>query len=325
MRIVVTHSDAIRATPPDGYAGIARIAWATACEFANLGARVRLFAPRLAADASVYAAIEEVVEGWPREGALREADAVYVMDADAMVRSGDALRGYRGGPIVLEENAPWLWPPQGGPLFHVVYRADRLPHYPAGRAWLCDQVVSRDEVGPPGPPEGYVLWMGRIHAEKGIESLLTFAYALPQVPIVVAGPEQTRRHRWPPNVQLVGEVSGEAKRKLFVGADALLYTVSAMWTGAGEGVLTEAIACGIPVLAQTFSRGTPATRLVIDGWNGFTHPDAGALARLYPHALDLDRGAIHRHAWARLAPEVVAADRLRRIAEARHSLGLSAV
>lgn len=90
----------------------------------------------------------------------------------------------------------------------------------------------------------------------------------------------------------------------------------AWWIAAGEGVLAEAAACGVPILAQNFVRGTPATRCVIDGFNGFLHHDAGALARLYPNVLSTDRLALHRHAWARMAPRRVAEDRLERMQRA---------
>lgn len=311
--IVVVHGDSLSSTPPVGYSGLARIAWGAALELAGLGVEVRLYAPHLLDDPQVYRTLASAREGWPTPADVAGADALYVIDSNAMHFSQAAARSFSRGPVVIEENAPWTYPQTQPNLYHVVYRADRLRLYPPGHAWLCDQVLPSDEVGPPAPPQGYVLWMGRIHHEKGVESLITFARALPGLPILVAGPEQTRCHAWPPNIRLIGEVTGIAKRALLAGADALLYTVSPWWIGAGEGVLAEAAACGVPILAQNFVRGTPATRCVIDGFNGFLHHDVGALARLYPHVLSMDRLALHRHAWARMAPRRVAEDRLERM------------
>lgn len=311
-RLAIVVGDRSIATPPIGYGGLTRLAYAVAIECAALGIAVTLFAPLFRDDPALYRGLEGVGTFPPNTEALSTFDAIYCVDTTGLAACAAALTVLSDKVFVLEENAPWLWSDTRPNLYHVLFRADRIPRLPQGRTWLVDQVLSRDEVGPPALPEGYVLWLGRIHRDKGIEGIISFAEAVPDVRVRLAGPLAVRR-RWPPNVALIGEVAGAEKRALLTGADALLYTVSSMWTGAGEGVLTEALACGLPILAQAAGPGTPASRCVVDGVNGFVHPDAAALARLLPLAQRMDRVGNHRLAWTRLNPTHVAADRIRRI------------
>ena len=227
--------------------------------------------------------------------------------------------------FVVEHNAPWMVGPRAPNVRHIVFRADRLGGVGSQEFWLCDQVLIREEVGPPLEPGGYVLWLGRIHRDKGLQSVITFATCLPDTKVIVAGPSHDAEPDWPANVRRIGETGGTRKRELLCAADAFLYTVSPDWLGAGEGTLAEAAACGIPILAQTYGRACPVVRCVMDGYNGYRHHDAGTLARLFPAVRRLDRKELHDVMWARLDPATVIRDRLERIQRAHSSLQASAV
>ena len=72
-------------------------------------------------------------------------------------------------------------------------------------------------------------------------------------------------------VRYIGEV-GEEKRDLFAGARALLMPIR--WPEPFGLVMTEAMACGTPVIA--FPEGS-APELVIDGETGFVVDDEDAM------------------------------------------------
>jgi glycosyltransferase involved in cell wall biosynthesis len=139
------------------------------------------------------------------------------------------------------------------------------------RAWPLEQCK-----------QDYLLWIGRITAEKGPHRAIRAARAA-GMPLVLAGVVQPRQqaffdrevapHLDGERVRFVGEVAGEVKRSLFANARALLMPIR--WNEPFGMVMVEALACGTPVIA--FPEGA-ARELVIDGRTGFLVEDEPAMA-----------------------------------------------
>lgn len=305
-RACVINPEWLVTTPPTGYGAATRLAFAAARELGALGISTHLYAPRIVDDPGAYPGISAVFERTPTVEELEDTDVVYLVDdRDAYRRCPLPPERWPQVLYFCEDGGLSPQPPRGPNIVHVVFRGDRLPRFPPGRARLGDHILMREEIGPPQAPQGYVAWIGRICRDKGLDALVSFAEAVPEVRVRVAGPVLEQR-RWPKNIELIGEVGGAEKRKFLTGADAFLYTVNSRFIGSGEITLTEAASCGIPILAQSFSPGTPANRCVIDRDSGFVHSDPRVLARLLPLAREMDRHAIHRRAFPRYAPSQVA-------------------
>lgn len=130
--------------------------------------------------------------------------------------------------------------------------------------------------------EDYVLWIGRMTAEKGPHRAIAAARAA-GVPLVLAGVIQPGQqsffdrevapHIDGDRVKFLGEVAGALKRSVFAGARALLMPIR--WEEPFGMVMVEALACGTPVIA--FPAGA-ASELVVDGRTGFLVRDESAMA-----------------------------------------------
>lgn len=121
--------------------------------------------------------------------------------------------------------------------------------------------------------DDYLLWVGRITAEKGPHRAIAAARAA-GVPLVLAGVIQPGEqaffnreiapHIDGEDVRFLGEIGGAVKLAAFAGARALLMPIR--WEEPFGMVMVEALACGTPVIA--FAEGA-ARELVRDGKTGF--------------------------------------------------------
>jgi glycosyltransferase involved in cell wall biosynthesis len=128
----------------------------------------------------------------------------------------------------------------------------------------------------------YLLWIGRMVAEKGPHRAIAAALGA-GVPLVLAGVIQPGQQAFfdsevAPHIdgdraRFVGEVSGFVKRSLFAGARALLVPIR--WEEPFGMVMVEALACGTPVIA--FPEGA-ARELVVDATTGFLVNDVPAMS-----------------------------------------------
>jgi glycosyltransferase involved in cell wall biosynthesis len=125
--------------------------------------------------------------------------------------------------------------------------------------------------------DDYLLWIGRMTADKGPHRAITAA-KLAGVPLVLAGVIQPGQedffereiapHIDGEDVRFVGEVGGSTKRSLFAGARGLLMPIR--WAEPFGMVMVEALASGTPVIA--FPEGA-AQDVVVDGITGFLVDD----------------------------------------------------
>jgi glycosyltransferase involved in cell wall biosynthesis len=135
--------------------------------------------------------------------------------------------------------------------------------------------------------ENFLLFLGRAHPDKGILRAVLAAREA-GVPLVlavkVANPEE--EEHWtnevvptlPPDAIVLGEVEGPQKLELLSSARAVLFPID--WDEPFGLVMTEAMACGTPVIATP--RGS-VPEVVDDGVTGFivpveSYPEDAALA-----------------------------------------------
>jgi glycosyltransferase involved in cell wall biosynthesis len=156
----------------------------------------------------------------------------------------------------------------------------------------------------------YVLWMGRMVADKGAHRAITAARQA-NVPLVVAGPVQPGQrpffdaeiapHVDGRSVRYVEEVGGERKRELFAHASALLMPIR--WPEPFGMVMVEAMACGTPVVA--FPEGS-VPEIVVDGESGFIVRDEEEMAAAIGRVNELDPERCRATVAERFAIDVVA-------------------
>jgi glycosyltransferase involved in cell wall biosynthesis len=138
----------------------------------------------------------------------------------------------------------------------------------------------------------YLLWVGRMTTEKGPHRAIAAA-RMAGMRLVLAGPVQPGQERFferavAPHldgrrVTYAGEVSGEAKRRLFARAHALLMPIR--WPEPFGMVMLEAMVCGTCVIA--FPEGA-ARELVRAGTTGFLVDDEEHMARACERAAEID-------------------------------------
>ncbi|MEX2585332.1 MAG: glycosyltransferase family 4 protein [Balneolaceae bacterium] len=122
-------------------------------------------------------------------------------------------------------------------------------------------------------PEEYLLWMGRISPEKGLEDALEVCKES-GIPLRIAGKREERayweelaaRYQGAP-FHYEGFLPTASLQKLIGGARALLMTPK--WDEAFGIVAVESLACGTPVIS--YQRGGPA-EIIEDGKQGWLTP-----------------------------------------------------
>ena len=157
--------------------------------------------------------------------------------------------------------------------------------------------------------EDYVLWIGRMSPDKGPHRAIAAAREA-GTRLILAGPvqpgqEEFFREEVEPDlghdgVEYVGEADGEAKRRLYQGARALLMPIR--WQEPFGLVLVEALASGTPVIA--FPEGS-APEVVEHGRTGFIVDDEHAMAAAIGHLSDLDPAECRRSCEERFSVDAV--------------------
>ena len=123
--------------------------------------------------------------------------------------------------------------------------------------------------------EGYLLYFGRLSAEKGVYELLRAMARLPHIPKVIAGdgPERPRLESLARELNLnqvlfAGKVQGEELQKLIAGCSFSVFPSHAYET-MGKSIL-ESYAWGRPVIASDLGS---RRELVQHGVTGLLYPD----------------------------------------------------
>ena len=140
--------------------------------------------------------------------------------------------------------------------------------------------------------DDYLLFLGRLCAEKGTHTAIAVAHAL-EMPLVLAGKidpldaayvrEQVMPHVDGRQVRYIGEVTGQAKWDLLAGARCLLFPIE--WPEPFGLVMIEAMACGTPVVA---TRWGSVPEVVAHGKTGWIADDFEGLLEGVRHAASMD-------------------------------------
>jgi len=152
---------------------------------------------------------------------------------------------------------------------------------------------------------GYVLFLGRMHPDKGAHRAIAAARAA-GLEIVLAAKmwEPAERRYFAERVKpllgrdavYVGECGAEEKFELLAGARALVNPIR--WPEPFGLVMAEALACGTPVVA--FREGA-APEIVDHGTTGFLSIDEDDLAASLSRIGEIDRGACRAAAESRFS------------------------
>ncbi len=292
--------------PPPGYGGIEAVVDLICRELVRRGHEVTLFAaPGSQSTAEVRALLDRAHPG-EIERALHEADHV----ARAFEAIDHARRRGRPFDIVHDHcgfTAFAMADRLMTPLVHTLHGpftpdTERFYAHHAAKAHVVAISRAQLQAAPaalrvagvvPNPIDAadwplvrdkdpYLLWVGRMTAEKGPHRAIAAARAA-GMRLVLAGPVQPGQetffkrevapHVDDDRISYVGEVGGEAKKRLFSRARALLMPIR--WPEPFGMVMLEAMVCGTPVIA--FPEGA-ARELVAPADTGFLVEDEQAMA-----------------------------------------------
>ena len=330
--------------PPPGYGGIEQVIALLAAELTARGNEVALFAaPGTESAAKVLTPLEGP---HPDEIEMSLYEADHVASAFARIeeseRGFDVIHDHCGftafafadridmpvvhtlhGPFTDETTA--FYARHGHKAKAVAlsrYQAEQAPAELDVVAVIGNPIVV-DEFPFSGEPGDYLLWIGRLNDDKGPQRAIAAAREAGQA-LVIAGPVQPGQeeffavevepHLDGERIRYIGEV-GDEKGKLYAGASALLMPIR--WPEPFGLVMTEAMACGTPVIA--FPEGS-APELVLDGETGFVVRDEGEMAAAIGRLGELDRARCRDSARERFDVSAVAESYEHAYTEVTHML-----
>lgn len=156
-------------------------------------------------------------------------------------------------------------------------------------------------------PEDYLVFLGRFTPGKGILQAIEVARrAGLKLKLAAAETEyyleEVKQHVDGEQIEYVGELGHADKVRLLGGARALLYPIQ---TPEPFGlVMTEAMACGTPVVA--LNKGA-VPEIVIDGLSGYVAETLDEMVERLPATMALPRAAVRQHAAAHFSVEAMTA------------------
>jgi glycosyltransferase involved in cell wall biosynthesis len=158
----------------------------------------------------------------------------------------------------------------------------------------------------------YLVFLGRICAEKGVERAIEIATRAGRELKVAAKVDDADREYFEarirhllerPNIHFVGEVNDAEKAELLGGALALLFPID--WPEPFGLTMIEAMACGTPVLA--WRRGS-VPEIVKDGVNGRIVDSIPEAVAVIDELAALDRSKVRASFECRFSVERMTAD-----------------
>lgn len=147
--------------------------------------------------------------------------------------------------------------------------------YPAERIDVIPNMIDVPAEAPAWTAGKFVGFVGRLSAEKGIDTLFAAAARLPQVPFRLAGSlgEYAGRTDIPANVHLLGNLEPEALAQFY--REAAMIVTPSIWFEGFPGVVIEAMAEARPVVISDIG-GLP--ELVDGGKAGVLAPPGDVVA-----------------------------------------------
>jgi glycosyltransferase involved in cell wall biosynthesis len=305
--------------PPKKYGGTERMVHALTEELVRRGHEVTLFA---SGDSETSARLESV---YPR--ALREAKIkdIYGTNDFAMLNVGLAYElqdefdiihdhcaplsmptaNLSSVPVVVTMHGPFsaqnrkLFELLRGPHIVTVSQSQLYPLPNINHAGTVHHGLPLEHYPFSAEHEGYLLYVGRISAEKGVHFAVDVAQALDMRLILAAKLEpvdlpyfkQYIEPRLSDRIQWVGEVDEKERNALMSRARAFLHPV--VFREPFGLTLIEAMACGCPVIA--FNRGA-IPEIIKTGETGFVVEDVEGMIDAMHNIDAIDRAACRAHA-----------------------------
>ncbi|MEX2101794.1 MAG: glycosyltransferase family 4 protein [Actinomycetota bacterium] len=278
------------AVPPKGYGGIEWVVSLLADGLVEHGHDVTLFAP---GDSTTLARLESVFPVAPGPEAINSIwhDAVHAAFALRDPSRFDVLHVHPWwSTLVAAVQTPV-------PVVHTLHTAffdhvRRIYEQVADRAWFVAiseaQRAQMPELRSAGvvyngidldmyplraEKQDYLLFLGRTAPEKGMARAIEAARAAGmRLVCAVKVASETERQEWNDviapllgdDIEVLGEVTHEEKVDLLSGARAVLFPID--WEEPFGLVMTEAMACGTPVIA---TRRGSVPEVIADGETGF--------------------------------------------------------
>lgn len=164
----------------------------------------------------------------------------------------------------------------------------------------------------PNPSQDYLLFMGRIHPDKGAHEAIEIAQKI-NTPLIMAGIiqddsyfDQKIKPFLNSSIRFIGSIGGMEKIKLLQNAKAFLHPIS-FEEPFGLSVV-EAMACGTPVIA--YKKGSMA-EVIEDGKTGFLVHDVDSALKALTRLSEIDRNYCHQYVQNNFSKERMAADYIR--------------
>ncbi len=295
------------AVPPPGYGGIEAVIAPLSSELVRRGhdvtlfaapgsesvARVRPLLDRAHPDAIGHALFEadHVTRAFAAVDEARHDGSPFDVVHDHSGFTAIAMADRLATPLIHTLHGPFtrdtaaFYAQHAGKAHVVAISRAQLVTAPAGLnvAGVVPNPIVADDWPLVGHKAPYLLWVGRMTAEKGPHRAI-HAARLADIPLVLAGPIQTGQedffarevepHIDRRQITYVGEIAGERKRRLFSSARALLMPIR--WCEPFGMVMIEAMVCGTPVIA--FPEGA-APELVIPKLTGLLVDDEHQMAQ----------------------------------------------
>lgn len=281
--------------PPPGYGGTELAVHQITEELVRRGHDVTLFASgdsetsaRLAAPVPFALWSDEGRRRWPTPAAARAEEIRHVERCFARAAEFDIVHnhaGVEGMAAAIDSAVPVLtthhhaFEPQQAPVFaaypwahHALSAAAARTFPPRGQLPPIYHGIDVASYPFSERSEGYLLFLGRIVPDKGAAYAIEIARRSGRE-LRIAGVVQEKSAEYGRSIleqadgrqiRYVGEAGPDEKRRLFGGADALLFPI--VWDEPFGLVVVEAFACGTPVLA--FASGS-APELIEPGETGF--------------------------------------------------------
>jgi glycosyltransferase involved in cell wall biosynthesis len=316
--------------PPPGYGGIEQVIALLAAELTARGNPVALFAaPGTESQAEVLSPLEgshpdeiqmslyEVDHVASSFARIDEAEEPFDVIHDHCGFAAFAFADRIDTPVIHTLHGPFtdetraFYARHGHKAKAVAlsrYQAEQAPDQldvvaVIGNPMVVDDFPFRAE------KDDYLLWIGRFNPDKGPQRAIGAARAA-DASLVLAGPVQpgnedffaseVEPHLDGDQIRYIGEV-GDEKGALYAGARALLMPIR--WPEPFGLVMTEAMACGTPVIA--FPEGS-APEIVVDGETGFVVDDEGEMGAAVGRLNEIDPGRCRDSARERFDVSAVA-------------------
>lgn len=192
-----------------------------------------------------------------------------------------------------------------------IYESSAWMHWHHGKAgredghnynWVVPSGFDVDAWPYCGEPEDYAIFLGRVTARKGIDTLIEIARRMPALAIHAYGPGDTSpwREALPSNLHFKGVILGRQKVEAVRRARCMLMPTAYIEPFGFSGI--EAQLCGVPLIGTSFGA---FQETIIDGVTGFRcHTLADWVAAIGLSA-SLDREQISKRARQRYSREAI--------------------